>query len=185
VHCASELADELGVTPGPELQTMYQAILRGGMTLGEGVSPEVPEDLRTALLLLAGQVTKTIELLERPLRSGIRVAHPYDTESPTAIVPTLSGMRLTANIRPWSKFDGAPSVRSGSLPRSPVSWSDRGHHAPVARLGHPELQRADPKPPADPVVLGPRRRALDDQVGAEPGHRQWPPPTSRPRRASR
>ena len=54
------------VTPGPELQTMYQAILRGGLTLGDRVSPEVPEDLRTALLLLAGQVTKTIELLERP-----------------------------------------------------------------------------------------------------------------------
>ena len=60
------LADELGVTPGPELQTMYQAILRGGLTLADRVPPEVPEDLRTALLLLAGQVTKTIELLEQP-----------------------------------------------------------------------------------------------------------------------
>jgi DNA-binding SARP family transcriptional activator len=60
------LADELGVTPGPELQTLYQAILRGGLALSDRTSPEIPEDLRTALLLLAGQVTKTIELLDRP-----------------------------------------------------------------------------------------------------------------------
>jgi DNA-binding SARP family transcriptional activator len=78
------LADELGVTPGPELQTLYQAILRGGLALGDRASPEVPEDLRTALLLLAGQVTNTIELLERPAPARPNATtRPAETRSST------------------------------------------------------------------------------------------------------
>ena len=68
-----------------------------------------------------------------------------------------------------------PPVPPENVQRLPAAFPrllvGRGHHAPVADAHHAERQRADPDPPAEPAVLGPRRRAGDHEVGPEAGDR--------------
>lgn len=90
----------------------------------------------------------------------------HDDGSPTTMRARLSGTRLVANIGPWSTLRCRPSVRSGSLPFSPVS--DRpSSPCRGRRLGHPEADLTDLDRAAGPFVLRPPMRSRDDQIGPE------------------
>ena len=92
------------------------------------------------------------------------------TGSPTRIVPRDRGTRFCPKTSLPPKRRCRPRVRRGSLPRSAVGLVGGGHHAPPARLGHPEGDVADRD--ARPVVLGPGGGARHDHVRPEPVHGQ-------------
>jgi len=72
------LVDELGLEPGPALQALEQAILRGDPSLVARESPEVGGPRQRAIVVVAGEAD--------PLESLVAVAEPLAKEPPRELI---------------------------------------------------------------------------------------------------
>ena len=102
--------------------------------------------------------------------SVVDCASRISTLSPTCTIEPGVAAPGSSRTTALSQRRCSDSVYVGSLKRRAVPVVGGRDRAPVAALDHPEHRVADPDP--SPAVLGPRRRARDDEVGAEPHHRQ-------------
>lgn len=103
-HCASLLREELGIDPGPELQELYEAILRTGTTPGAPqalpASPAArvrPAELPADVAGFAGR-TQEIELLDALLPPE---SEP-DRGLPIIVVTGMGGVGKTALAVHWA-----------------------------------------------------------------------------------